>query len=517
MVYNPRDHNRIPNATDNPWANCPGKDPEHENHVIHTLGWSLQLTNITLTFDVASEHKYYGKVCIKWDIKRGYRPPNQAIKATVIREPEKYCRIFDVGRSYARMIKFLKRYFIETLENNETNSGHNHNAHMFSGRFQKHLFDQSALSRFEVLTKIIYKCNEDGPYYATQYQNIFIPYKSFNFVSGKPSPDFDNTHITVPDGSPSLTPYTKANIRDGYVIPQESQLYQSEKYYFFRKQNWFGYDRPNVQIDCKLDYMISRVLLKMDHTCLNFYQKLCNLDRDWKQTTFILITQKFPSVGYIITGKRHTFATLKRQNVISLLQCKIVSSPLYVLENQCFERILIYYQNKLQFLDLVTRKTFPWSIKAPCKTENFDQQMSLDIDGDDTYRLIPYPIKARNPVKTFTPDEVENHFVHADLTEQQLGIYSQHEWTKSIDKMKFNQLVDDAAEKFEVARAVNFADPAKPAQLQAHFSQLRTEYNYYFNKHFINGKELTLRQFDWRDLINSNYLEDSLIEIFGYP
>ena len=56
MVYNPRDHNRNPNTTDNPWAKCPGKDSEHEYYVMHTLGWSLQLTNITLTIDVASEH-----------------------------------------------------------------------------------------------------------------------------------------------------------------------------------------------------------------------------------------------------------------------------------------------------------------------------------------------------------------------------------------------------------------------------------------------------------------------------
>ena len=39
--------------------------------------------------------------------------------------------------------------------------------------------------------------------------------------------------------------------------------------------------------------------------------------------------------------------------------------------------------------------------------------------------------------------------------------------------MKFNQLVDDAAEEFEVARAVKFADLAKQTQLQAQFSQLR--------------------------------------------
>ena len=39
MVYNPRDHEWIPNATANPWANCPGKNPEHEYQVIHTLEW----------------------------------------------------------------------------------------------------------------------------------------------------------------------------------------------------------------------------------------------------------------------------------------------------------------------------------------------------------------------------------------------------------------------------------------------------------------------------------------------
>ena len=58
-----------------------------------------------------------------------------------------------------------------------------------------------------------------------------------------------------------------------------------------------------------------------------------------------------------------------------------------------------------------------------------------------------------------------------------------------MDKMKFNQLVDDAAEKFEVARAVNFVDlAAKQAQLHQQFSQLRTEYNDYFNKHFLTAK-----------------------------
>ena len=153
---------------------------------------------------------------------------------------------------------------------------------MYSGDFQKHLFYESVLSRFEILAKAFYKCNEDRPYFATQYQDVFIQYKEgFNFISGKRSLNFDNTQITVPDGTPSLTPYTKANIRDGYVIPQESQLnHKSEKYELLRKQNWFGAVRPNVQIDAKLDYMISQVLLEMDLTSLIIYKKLCDLDGD---------------------------------------------------------------------------------------------------------------------------------------------------------------------------------------------------------------------------------------------
>ena len=144
-------------------------------------------------------------------------------------------------------------------------------------------------------------------------------------------------------------------------------------------------------------------------------------------------------------------------------------------------------------------------------------KISLDADGDGSYPLTTYPIKARNPVRTFTPDEVENYSTHADFTAQQLGIYSQHDWTKPINKMKFNQGVDDAAENFEAAQAVNFADLAKQAQFQAQFSQLQSDYNNYFNKFFINRKYFTFSRLDWRDIINGNNLIESLIGIFYIP
>ena len=99
-----------------PGLTVPEKQTEYEYHVNHTLGWSLQLTNITLTFDAASDYLYYGKVRIKCDLEQGHCPSNHAIKATGFWKPENHCRIFDVGRSHARMIKFQKSYFIETLK-----------------------------------------------------------------------------------------------------------------------------------------------------------------------------------------------------------------------------------------------------------------------------------------------------------------------------------------------------------------------------------------------------------------
>ena len=153
---------------------------------------------------------------------------------------------------------------------------------MYSSRFQRHLYDESALFRFEVLTKPLHKCNEDRPYYATQYQDIFIQYnEGFKFLTGKASAECKDAHVTIPDGAHPITVYTKDNIRNGYFIQQESPVYRkSERYELFGKQNWFGAVHHNVQIDAKLDYMISRVSLELDHTSLSIYKKLCNSDHD---------------------------------------------------------------------------------------------------------------------------------------------------------------------------------------------------------------------------------------------
>ena len=58
---------------------------------------------------------------------------------------------------------------------------------------------------------------------------------------------------------------------------------------------------------------------------------------------------------------------------------------------------LFFLPKQLQFVEQVTGKTFLWSIKAPFKSENSDQKMSLDADGNESHRVTPYPVTARKP------------------------------------------------------------------------------------------------------------------------
>ena len=88
------------------------------------------------------------------------------------------------------------------------------------------LYDESAISCLEVLNKPIHKFNEDCPYYATQYQDIFVQFHEIflNFVTGKASQELKHVQQIIANKSAFPTLFTKAEICNGYVIPQESTV-----------------------------------------------------------------------------------------------------------------------------------------------------------------------------------------------------------------------------------------------------------------------------------------------------
>ena len=93
-------------------------------------------------------------------------------------------------------------------------------------------------------------------------------------------------------------------IRNDNVIPQESKVYRKPEWYkLFRKESWFGAVHPNIQIDAKIDYAITRVLKSQQRTSLSFYKRLRDLGRNLKQTAFFTHTKVSP-LGLFYHGKQ---------------------------------------------------------------------------------------------------------------------------------------------------------------------------------------------------------------------
>ena len=103
------------------------------------------------------------------------------------------------------------------------------NTFMMNGYFPVLKFLQNL---FKDISKIARKTLHNSKIFFVQY------HEGFNFVTGKASLEIRDVHLTVPIKAPSLTLHTKADIRNGYVFPQESPVYhKSEKFVLFRKQN----------------------------------------------------------------------------------------------------------------------------------------------------------------------------------------------------------------------------------------------------------------------------------------
>ena len=77
-----------------------------------------------------------------------------------------------------------------------------------------------------------------------------------------------------------------------------------------------------------------------------------------------ILTNLMPSLEnprlarYMLTGNRSMF--LKTDGSLAwLYHCPLVHSPLHTM-NQCYDRIPILYEGKIQFVDPITRQRYPW-------------------------------------------------------------------------------------------------------------------------------------------------------------
>ena len=101
-----------------------------------------------------------------------------------------------------------------------------------------------------------------------------------------------------------------------------------------------------------------------------------------------MIALKYPRfAGYMVTGNRSMFFETDG-SLVWLYYCPMVHSPLHTV-NQCYERIPILYEGETQFVDPITRQTYPDAVTQNC-SDGVKNLFQLDMHQEDScYTLRP--------------------------------------------------------------------------------------------------------------------------------
>ena len=192
-----------------------------------------------------------------------------------------------------------------------------------------------------------------------------------------------------------------------------------------KNQFYYGFVNENTHLNMKMDLYMSNIYSRISLQAIEFYSQICEQTRNLRQLTLTQVQKNTPLLGYILTGDRSIFVKQEGVNVMKMYKCAKKSSPLYVPQTrECYDKILILYKNRVQYVHQLTRQTYLWAKKVPCSHSNFDQLISIDTEGASQYRLTPYPVKVETMLNTISPEVIvlDNMFSKASLIES--GIYS---------------------------------------------------------------------------------------------
>ena len=277
---------------------------------------------------------------------QGYCDPWTRTQATIVWFPEDTCTTFQVAKIHARMIKFQEKNFIESIPYEQVNPSERR-----STNFRNFHNLENKLTRFQIYHETEFACKYKNPLYKTQYSEILVEYENgFDMTTGKKN--FTLTQqVTLlmkahHAGNPreKLKPYNSRSTR-----LQELSLMNN---------TYFGSIHYDIHLDMKLDYTISRTFHEMSLSELETLLQLCELERTQILQSLALAVLKIPYAGYLLSGKRSNFLDYEG-NILLCYTCTKKISPLYVFEDKrCYERIPIFYKNKVHFVDTLSRRTF---------------------------------------------------------------------------------------------------------------------------------------------------------------
>ena len=246
-----------------------------------------------------------------------------------------------------------------------------------------------------------------------------------------------------------------------------------------------------MHLGTKTDYLFFQSSRLLQATEIQLLQNQCEQERTQILTNLMLALENPRLAGYALIGNRSLL--LETDGGLAwLYHCPKVHSPLHTM-NQCYDRIPILYQGQIQFVDTITRQTYPNANVQNC-SDRIKNLIQLDMDQEDSwYSLTPVIVHQDKPA-VFGPKEVTPVARHSLTGSQDAGMYTRSELRGFWDNVLVNAASRSALKKF--SQNLIFYSDSHEGPDGPHYYAPRTEF--YIDK-----------------MISPEYFRNNFMDTFG--
>ena len=345
---------------------------------------------------------------------------------------------------------------------------------------------------FEVKNNPQKHCGKPTSIYPTNYESLYMDRLSEDY-------DMDTGRNLGRDqnGATKILQYLGPKEKGdfGQLYAHNPKLEGTQKVQTADPDNYLNIDYE-MHLGTKIDYLFFQSSRLLQATEIQLLQNQCEQERTQILTILMLALENPRLDGYMLTGNRSMFLETDG-SVAWLYHCPKVHSPLHTM-NQCYDKIPILYSGQIQFVDPITRQTYPHAMTQNC-SDRIKNLFQLDMDqGDSWYTLTPGIVHQDKPAK-FGPQDITPVASHTFTGSQDAGIYTRNELKGFWDSILINTASRTALKNFslqELRLNLTVYTTAKEGTDGSRYYTPRTEF-------FVDK------------MISPGYFKDQFLDTFG--
>ena len=223
--------------------------------------WKTQLKKIQLTRELKDNKIIYQGIKLPCKNDQGYCDPTTRTQATFVWFPEDTCTTFQVAKINARMIKFHKKYFIESIPFDTVNARQIRSRNI---KFRNIHNIENKLTRFQIYHETEFACKYQNQIHKTQYSEIIVEYdEGFDMTTGKLKYNPRATHQPLNEGTSYIPVNLLKNAENprGKIKPRDTESTRLQELSQMNN-TYFGPIHYDIHLDTKKNYTFSEFLKK---------------------------------------------------------------------------------------------------------------------------------------------------------------------------------------------------------------------------------------------------------------